>query len=104
MPRQGIALPLAPHEPDDGDVRVAGEQPHQLRADVSGRPDDRDPDRIAVERAQARRSRRAGQGSRVERTVRRDRRARRVRAHGRAKPLTGGRLEVSEIGRHVISS
>ena len=101
---QRIALPLPPDEPDDGDVRVAGEQPDQLRADVPGGTDDRDPDRIAAERAQAGGRRRAGQGSRVERTVRRDRRARRVRAHRRAKPLTGGRLEGSEIGRHVISS
>ena len=36
-------------------------------------------------------------------TVRRDRRVRRVRAHGRARPLTGGRLEGSEIGRNVVT-
>ena len=45
-----------------------------------------------------------GRGVGVERTVRRDRRARRVRAHGRAAPLAGGRLEGSEIGRHVVTA
>ena len=103
-PGQRVALPLPPDEADDGGVGVAGEEPHELRADVPGRPDDRHLDRIAVERAQTVRGRGAGRGRGVERTVRRDRRARRVRAHGRARPLTGGRLEGSENGRHVISS
>ena len=86
------------------DVRMAGEQPDQLRADVAGGADDRDPHRVAVERAQPGGRRRAGAGSGVERTVRRDRRARRVRAHRRAQPLTGGRLEGSEIGRNVVTA
>ncbi len=101
---QGIALPLAPDEAHDAGVGMTGEEAHELGPDVAGRADDRDPDRVAVERAQAVGRRRAGQRGRVERTVRRDRRARRVRAHRRARPLTGGRLTGSENGRHVISS
>ncbi len=103
-PGQRVALPFPADEAHDAGMGVAGQQPHQLRADVPGRPDDRDPDRIAAERVQAMRGRRSGRGGGVERTVRRDRRARRVRAHRRARPLTGGRLEGSENGRHVISS
>ena len=62
-PGQRVPLPLPPDEADDAGVGVAGEEPHELRADVPGRPDDRHLDRIAVERAQTVRGRRAGRGA-----------------------------------------
>ena len=37
-----VVLPVAPGEPDDVDVGMAGQQPDQLRADVPGGPDDAD--------------------------------------------------------------
>ena len=73
-------------------VGMQREEPDQLRADVARGAHDRDADRVAAARARAR-----------SRTVRRDRRAVRVRAHGRAGPLAGGRLEGSEIGRNVVT-
>ena len=44
MPPIGSSSRSRPGEPDDLDVRVAGEQPDQLGADVAGRADDPDPD------------------------------------------------------------
>ncbi len=102
-PGDRIALPLPSDEPGDPDVRVEGEEPDQLRADVARRADDRDPDRIAEKRPHAGRRGGAGRGCLVM-TVRRDRRLRRIRAHGRAGPLAGGRIEGSEIGRSVVTA
>ena len=83
LDRLVVALPA--HEADDADVRVAAQEPDELRADVAGRPDDGDPDRIG--------GRVAGGCARVRgrvrtrSTVRLDRRRPERRAHGRAKPL-----------------
>ena len=40
-----FVLAVPADEADDHDVRVPVEQPHELGADIAGRPDDRDPDR-----------------------------------------------------------
>ena len=40
----GIVVALAADEPDQFDIRMAGEQPDQLATDIPGRPDDPDPD------------------------------------------------------------
>ena len=44
-----VAVALASHEAGDLDVRVAREEPDQLRAHVPRRADDRDPDGVAVQ-------------------------------------------------------
>ncbi len=100
---QGVALPLPPDKADDAHVRVQREEPDQLGADVPRRAHDRHPHGIAFERPSAARGGGARIGQGIVRTVRRDRRARRVRAHRRARPLAGGRLEGSEIGRSVVT-
>ena len=43
-PGDRVVVAAAPGEPDQLDVRMAGQQPDQLGADVAGRPDDPDPD------------------------------------------------------------
>ena len=40
-----FVVAVAADEADDHGVRVPVEQPHELGADIAGRPDDRDPDR-----------------------------------------------------------
>ena len=61
MPADRIAVPVAALQADELDVRVAREQPDQLRADVAGRADDADADAawrlrraVAARRARAR--------------------------------------------------
>ena len=48
-PPDRVMRAVAPHEPDDLDIRMAREQPDQLATDVAGRPDDAhfDPPRTA---------------------------------------------------------
>ena len=97
MPASGSPCRSRPTRPTMLHVGMAREEPDQLGADVPGGADDRDPDRVAVQRAQAVGRRGPGQRGRVERTVRRDRRARRVRAHRRAdrSPAAGSRARRS---------
>ena len=40
----GIVIALAADQPDQFDIRMTGEQPDQLATDISGCPDDPDPD------------------------------------------------------------
>ncbi len=92
-----LVLAVATREPDDLDVRMARQQPDELRADVPGRPDDADTDAPrAVPAVRRDATERAGEESR-RRLARRDHRGRlETRAHGRvsalegAQPLTGG--------------
>ncbi len=39
-----IAVAAAAHEPDQLDIRMSRQEPNQLATDISGRPDDPDPD------------------------------------------------------------
>jgi hypothetical protein len=107
--RDGVAPALPADQPGDPDMRVEGEEPDELRADIARRPDDRDADRVPEMRPGPDVGSRAGSGGTagvsgdVVMTVRRDRRLGQVRAHGRAGPLAGGRLVGSEIGRSVVT-
>ena len=96
-----VVLAVAAGEADDLDVRMAGQQPDQLGADVPGRTDDADadPSRPAVGAHAALRA-----GEEPRRPVRRDRRGRpEPRAHGRTRPLTGGWLGwLAGSGRTVV--
>ena len=67
-------------------------------------PDDRDLDRVAVERAQPVRGRRAGRGEESRGRSAAIAAPAESALTGAREPLTGGRLEGSENGRHVISS
>ena len=71
-----LVISATAHETHDRHGGMAIEQPDELRADVAGRPDDRDPDRPVGSRPAIR------LGRRLE-----------ARAHGRTRPLTVGRLD-----------
>jgi hypothetical protein len=90
MGADGIVVAVATGETDEIDVRMAGQQADELRADVAGRADDPDPDtpRSAVRLFAA-----GGAGQGPRRSVRRDRGGRlEPRAHGHTGRLTGGWL------------
>jgi hypothetical protein len=84
-----LVVPIASLETGDLDIRVAREDPDQLRTDVAGCADDPDADApwaVTVHAASL------GTG-RTSPAVRRDRRGRPC-AHGRTWPLTGGGIDV----------
>ena len=70
--RRRVAVAVAAARPTMRDVRVAGEQPDQLGADVAGRPDDADPDPArpaAGADAAHRRGARRGRRDRLDRVM-----------------------------------
>ncbi len=81
-----LMAPAPPDEPDDLDVRVSGQQAHELGPDVPGGAHDRNPDARPAIVARA-----AGEWHGPARCCDLDRRSVRPRAHGRSRDIVGRR-------------